>query len=146
MWRFMHVPFFVQSWHEGFVGTFEGLGSCQRCKWHWWYCLMHILGLRDCWSGLGNNGITSEEIFNSFALNTFSCAFSFFLFCCVSSSYHIFRLLQVIWWLKLWIRKDIMHLPSLFHLQANFCKYSCLLLQCLSQWFQRFVTYYLIIY
>lgn len=47
-----------QSRHERFLGTFEGIGSCHCCKWHWWYSPMYLLRLWYCWCSMGYNGLS----------------------------------------------------------------------------------------
>lgn len=50
-----------------------------------------------------------------------------------------FRLLQLLWWLIHWTRKDTMHMQYLFHQLMTSWLYLGLLLQRLLWWFQRFM-------
>lgn len=130
------VSLLVQPWYEGFMGTFEGFGSCHCYKWHWWHSTMYILRLWHCWSSVGNNGVTSmlNKHFTLYGLITFAlvscwCPQFVQIVCSCLTTGIYFRLLQLIWWLELSTREDIMVLPSAFHPPVNCCRYSCLLLQ-----------------
>lgn len=55
----------TQSRHERFLGSLEGIGSCQCYQWCWGPSSLFCMWIWNCWRCLGNYGFTGRHTFQS---------------------------------------------------------------------------------